>query len=73
MYLRRGYLASAAEEWMAVCREEPDVPALLGLSRVALAQGMGREAADFADAALQRDPGNQAAQHLLARSQAVVA
>ena len=73
MYLRRGYLASAAEEWMAVCREEPDVPALLGLSRVALAQGMGREAAEFAESALQRDPGNHAARHLLARSQAVVA
>jgi predicted Zn-dependent protease len=73
MYLRRGYLASAAEEWMAVCREEPDVPALLGLSRVALAQGMGREASDFAESALERDPGNEAAKHLLSRSQAAVA
>jgi tetratricopeptide (TPR) repeat protein len=73
MYLRRGYLASAAEEWMAVCRAEPDVRALLGLSRVALAQGMGREAGEFAESALAHDPGNEAAEGLLSRSQAAVA
>ncbi len=26
MYLRRGFAASAAQEWMAVCEQEPDVP-----------------------------------------------
>ncbi len=41
MYLRRGFVASAAQEWMAVCEQEPDVPALLGLARVAAAQRHG--------------------------------
>jgi tetratricopeptide (TPR) repeat protein len=67
MYLRRGFLASAAEEWMAVCKEqEPDVPALIGLARVAAARGMGAEAGEFAAAALSREPQNQAAASLLA-------
>lgn len=71
MYLRRGFLASAAEEWMAVCNEqEPDVQALLGLARVACAQGMSREAGDFAAAALAREPDNHAAARLLAEAQA---
>jgi tetratricopeptide (TPR) repeat protein len=68
MYLRRGFLASAAEEWMAVCNEAPDAPALLGLSRVALAQGMQRESEDFASAALELDPESEAAAALLANS-----
>jgi tetratricopeptide (TPR) repeat protein len=71
MYLRRGFLASAGEEWMAVCQREPDTRALLGLARVAAATGMSREARDFAAAALSHDPDNEAAAHLL--SQAVAA
>jgi tetratricopeptide (TPR) repeat protein len=67
MYLRRGFLASAAGEWMAVCEQEPDVPALLGLARVAAAKGMAEEMSDFAAAALARDPDNEAAASLLAR------
>jgi tetratricopeptide (TPR) repeat protein len=51
MYLRRGFAASAAEQWMAVCEREPDVRALLGLARVAAARGMQREASEFASAA----------------------
>jgi tetratricopeptide (TPR) repeat protein len=51
MYLRRGFAASAAEQWMAVCQREPDVRALLGLARVAAARGMSREASEFASAA----------------------
>jgi len=73
MYLRRGFLASAAEEWMAVCQAEPDVPALLGLGRVAAIQGMSREAIDFATQALSREPGNEAAATLLSQAQAVAA
>jgi tetratricopeptide (TPR) repeat protein len=65
MYMRRGFAASAAREWMAVCRQEPDPQALLGLARVAAATGMAREASDFAAAALTRDPGNEAAASLL--------
>jgi hypothetical protein len=51
MYLRRGFAVSAAQEWMAVCEQEPDVQALLGLARVATAKGMSREASDFTAAA----------------------
>jgi hypothetical protein len=65
MYMRRGFAASAAREWMAVCRQEPDSQALLGLARVAAARGMAREASDFAAAALTRDPGNEAAASLV--------
>ncbi len=51
LYLRRGFAASAAQEWLAVCGEQPeDVRALFGLARVAERQGMVREAQDFAQA-----------------------
>jgi len=59
LYLRCGFAASAAEEWIAVCRESSDVRALLGLARVAVARGMREQADDFASAALAQDPGNQ--------------
>jgi tetratricopeptide (TPR) repeat protein len=68
MYLRHGFAASAAEEWMAVCGEQPDVRALVGLARVASARGMPREASDFAAAALSQDPGNEAAAELLSQA-----
>jgi tetratricopeptide (TPR) repeat protein len=70
MYMRRGFAASAAEQWMAVCHEEPDVRALLGLARVAAARGMAREAGDFAGAVLSRDPNNRLAASLLSRTAA---
>jgi hypothetical protein len=55
--LRHGHLAGAAIEWMEVCSERPDAPALLGLAEVALRQGMGADALTFATAALELDPG----------------
>jgi tetratricopeptide (TPR) repeat protein len=67
MYMRRGFAASAAQEWMAVCRQEPDVRALLGLARIASSSGMPREASDFAGAVLSRDPNNELAASLLSR------
>ncbi len=70
MYLRCGYAASAAEEWMAVCREEPDARALVGLARVAASRGMPGEAGEFAAAALSHDPDNGAAASLLSEAQA---
>ncbi|HEY4809465.1 MAG TPA: glycosyltransferase [Solirubrobacteraceae bacterium] len=70
IYMRRGFAASAAEQWMAVCRQEPDVRALLGLARVAAAHGMTREADDFAGAVLSRDPENKLAASLLSRTAA---
>jgi tetratricopeptide (TPR) repeat protein len=73
MYLRRGFLASAAEEWMAICQEQPDVRALLGLGQIAQAQGMSQEAIDFAAAALAHEPENPTAAHLLSAAQAIAA
>lgn len=49
LYLRRGFLQSAAEEWMAVVeRDGPDVEALRGLAAVAAASGLDDDAAVFA-------------------------
>ena len=70
VYLRRGFAASAAQEWMAVCRAEPDARALVGLARVAAGRGMRREAVDFAAAALSRDPDSREATLLLATAHA---
>ncbi|HWJ50839.1 MAG TPA: hypothetical protein VNR42_07455, partial [Solirubrobacteraceae bacterium] len=68
MYLRHGFIASAAEEWMTVCGEDPDARALLGLARVAATRGMSREAGEFAAAALSQDPDNEEAVELLSRA-----
>jgi tetratricopeptide (TPR) repeat protein len=65
MYMRRGFPASAAEEWMSVCRGEPDTRALVGLARVAAVRGMARETGEFAAAALAREPENEMAAGLL--------
>jgi tetratricopeptide (TPR) repeat protein len=49
LYLRRGFVDSAAEEWIALCeRHGPDASALRGLSAVAAARGMDEDAAVFA-------------------------
>jgi glycosyltransferase involved in cell wall biosynthesis/Tfp pilus assembly protein PilF len=61
VYMRRGFLASAAEQWMAVCETDPDVRALVGLAHVAGARGMPEEAASFAREALLREPANPVA------------
>jgi tetratricopeptide (TPR) repeat protein len=65
MYLRRGFLTSAADEWIELCQDQPDAAALLGLSRIAAARGMVDEANEFAAAALRHDPDNAAAEHQL--------
>jgi glycosyltransferase involved in cell wall biosynthesis len=67
VYARRGFAASAAEEWMAVCREQPDVRALLGLAGIARARGLDADAAVFAAQALGLDPECAPARALLAR------
>jgi len=68
LYLRRGFAASAAEEWLAICAEQPeDVRALFGLARVAERQGMATEALDFAQAVLAVAPEHPAAADLLER------
>jgi tetratricopeptide (TPR) repeat protein len=48
IYLSRGFLESAADEWAASCEEEgPDAEALGGLARVAAAQGLTEDAEIF--------------------------
>lgn len=74
MYLRRGFLASAAEEWLAVCGSDAtDVRALVGLAHVALGQGMTDEALDFAREANALDPGDARATRLLQRLEPLAA
>jgi tetratricopeptide (TPR) repeat protein len=49
LYVRRGFLQSAADEWMAVVeRSGPDAQALRGLAVVAAEMGMEEDAAVFA-------------------------
>jgi tetratricopeptide (TPR) repeat protein len=65
IYLRRGFVASAAEEWMAVCQRRPDARALLGLARIAQRRGMTEDVAVFAAQALELEPGNVQARALM--------
>ncbi len=65
MYLRQGFLASAAEEWMAVCADSPDARAWIGLAKVAQRQQMPEQALDFAQAALACEPENDEARQLV--------
>jgi hypothetical protein len=64
MYLRRGFLESAADEWIAAVQEAPDAAAFVGLSQVALARGLDEDARMFADEALRLDPTDEAARRL---------
>jgi hypothetical protein len=67
LYLHRGFLDSAADEWAAACEEDgPDSRALTGLARVAAARGDADGARLFAEAALELDPSATAAERLLA-------
>ena len=52
IYLRRGFLESAADEWIAACEHHgADPEALAGLARVAQAQGLPDDAQLFAEKA----------------------
>ncbi len=58
VYFRRGYLDSAADEWIASVEAEPSAGALLGLAHVALAKDLPDDAAVLLDEALELEPGN---------------
>ncbi len=74
MYLRRGFLASAAEEWLGVCQTDPrDVRGLVGLAQVAAAQGMTDDAIELAREARAVDAGDRRATRLLARLEPLAA
>jgi tetratricopeptide (TPR) repeat protein len=66
MYMRRGFLESAADEWIAVCQElGPDAPALTGLALVAAAKELPEDALIFAREARELDPDYIAAARLV--------
>ncbi len=66
VYFRRGFLESAADEWISVCDAEGvDASALVGLARVAWARGMEEEAVVFAEEARELEPGHAGAERLL--------
>jgi tetratricopeptide (TPR) repeat protein len=67
VYLRRGFLESAADEWIAASQEGPDVRALVGLAQVALARELPEEALVFAREALELDPACQGAARIATR------
>ena len=64
MYLRRGFLGAAADEWIAVAESAPDARAMIGLARVAVAKGLPDDARSFAAEADSLEPGNAAAASL---------
>jgi predicted Zn-dependent protease len=66
IYFRRGYLESAAEEWMDAYREAPDSRTLVGLAQVAVAQGDAELAREFAAEAVRLEPADPRAERLLA-------
>jgi hypothetical protein len=66
IYLRRGYLESAGDEWIAVCEETgPDARALVGLAQVAYGRGLKDDALVFAEEARGLEPGNLIANKLV--------
>lgn len=64
MYLRRGFLESAADEWIVVCERSPDAQALVGLAQVAIARGFEQDAATFVAEALALEPDHAEARRL---------
>jgi tetratricopeptide (TPR) repeat protein len=65
LYLRFGFLKSAAQEWMAVYEQGPDPRALIGLARVAFAHGLVADAVTFATQAVALDPTGEEPKSLL--------
>ncbi len=73
MYLKHGLIDRAAQEWIAVASEAPDVRSMVGLAQVAVAQGMIEDAGNFATAALELDPASAQAKALLSSLPAPIA
>jgi tetratricopeptide (TPR) repeat protein len=61
MYLRRGFLGAAADEWIEVVQTAPDARAMIGLALVAVAKGLTEDARGFAAEAVALEPGNPTA------------
>jgi tetratricopeptide (TPR) repeat protein len=75
VYLRRGFLESAADEWMATCADDraPDADALVGLAQVAWAMGHHEDAIVFAREAEATDASHPLAAGLAARLEGAAA
>src|SRR4051812_19008312 len=73
VYLRRGFLESAGEEWMAACNDGagPDADAFVGLAQVAWNMGETEDAIVFAREAATLDPTHPAATGLADRMEAI--
>jgi len=67
MYLRRGYIDSAADEWLASANEQPSARAFVGLAQVAVARELAEDAVVFAQHALTLDPASGEAKRLVER------
>jgi tetratricopeptide (TPR) repeat protein len=66
IYLRRGFVDSAADEWLAACEDSgPDSRALLGLAQVAYARELPDDALVLATEARTLDPQNAGAARLV--------
>jgi tetratricopeptide (TPR) repeat protein len=66
MYLRRGFVDLACEEWMAACEEQGvDAPALIGLAQVAAIRGLSEDALVLAEEARALAPDDAGAAKLL--------
>ena len=65
VYFRRGFLESAADEWIAAYKAGPEARFLVGLAQVAYAQGRPEDAMALAAGALDHEPDNAAARKLL--------
>ncbi|HVU76477.1 MAG TPA: glycosyltransferase [Gaiellaceae bacterium] len=65
IYLRRGFLDSAADEWIALAKERPSARAFVGLAQIAVARELPTDAVAFAEHALQLDPSSVEAGRLL--------
>ena len=67
IYLRRGFLESAADEWVAAVQEQgADARALIGLAQVAYARELPDDAITFAAEAQAIEPDHAGAARLLA-------
>jgi GT2 family glycosyltransferase len=73
IYFRRGFLESAADEWIAAVQEQPDAAALVGLAQVAQAQGLHADALVFAEEAVALEPESREAHLLRERLLAIAA
>jgi tetratricopeptide (TPR) repeat protein len=65
IYFRRGFLESAADEWIAAHQRAPEARFLVSLAQVAIARGLPDDAIELAQGALALEPGHPVAQRVI--------